>query len=402
MPGISQRGESMPASPIRKLVPFAEAAKSKGINVYHLNIGQPDLATPPAFFEAIRQANIKTLEYSHSAGIESYRRALAQYYTKFGIELTYNQLLITCGGSEAIRFAFMAALNPGDEVIIPEPMYANYLGFAIESGVIVKPIPTDIDNNYALPAAADFEQLITPRTRAILICNPSNPTGKLMPESELEALRELVKKHDLYLIADEVYKEFCYEGAAFYSALRLRGIEDHVVVVDSVSKRYSACGARIGAMITRNEKLLNVALKFAQARLSPPTLGQIGAQALCSLPDTYFESVINEYVARRDVVIAGLAGIPGTYCPKALGAFYLMPRLPIDDADRFCQWLLESFDYHGSTVMLAPGKGFFAHPEAGRQTVRIAYVLEVPALKKAMEALSAAIEKYPGRESTTY
>lgn len=395
MPIISKRGELMPPSPIRKLVAYAEAAKKRGIKVYHLNIGQPDITTPEGFWNAVQNAHLKVLEYSHSAGNESYRRKLTEYYAKHHIELTHEQILITTGGSEAIRFAFMACLNPGDEVIIPEPFYANYNSFAIEAGVKIVPITTYLENDFALPDAATFARLITPKTKAILINNPSNPTGKLYSKQELEALQELVIAHDLYLFADEVYKEFCYDGKTFFSVLQLPALSNHVVMVDSVSKRYSACGARIGAFITRNKDVYAAALKFAQARLSPPTLEQIGSEACIDTPDSYFEEVIGAYVSRRNLVVDALRKIPGVKCPQASGAFYLTVQLPITDSDHFCQWILESFDYKGATVMLAPATGFYATQGLGKKEVRIAYVLNESDLHQAIECLQAALEKYP-------
>jgi aspartate aminotransferase len=389
----------MPASPIRRLVPFAEKAKKeRGILIYHLNIGQPDLVTPPEFWEAIGQANIKVLEYSHSAGLESYRRKLVTYYARFGAQLEHNDILVTTGGSEAIRFAFGACLDPGDEVIVPEPFYANYFGFAIESGVILRPITTDVAQNYALNAAEEFKKLITPRTKALLICNPSNPTGKLYTEAEIKALAEIALAHDLYLIADEVYKEFCYDGFSFTSVLSLAELAQNAIVIDSVSKRYSACGARIGCLVTKNKGVIETALKYAQARLSPPTLGQIGAEALVDLPDTYYTNIVEEYTKRRDVVLEALGQMPGVICPKVSGAFYVMPQLPIEDSDDFCRWLLESFSYEGETVMLAPGTGFYATPGLGKGQVRISYVLEVEKLQKAMFILARALEAYPRKK----
>lgn len=392
----------MPASPIRKLVPFAEGAKHRGVHVYHLNIGQPDLPTPPQFFDAIRRADLKVIEYSHSAGIESYRKKLVGYYSRFGLNLSFQDILVTTGGSEALRFAFMTCLNPGDEVIVPEPFYANYLGFAQESGVVIKPITTTIETSYALPSADEFAAVIGPKTKAILLCNPSNPTGKLYPRQELEQLAEIVRAHDLYWFSDEVYKEFCYDGEEFVSALSLPGMEKHVVVVDSVSKRYSGCGVRIGAMVCRNAEVQAGALKFAQARLSPPTLGQVGAEALVDLPDQYYADIVTEYAARRDVVVEALRQIPGAAVPEVHGAFYVMARLPIDDADAFCRWLLESYADtsvapRGETVMLAPGPGFYATPGLGRDEVRIAYVLERDSLRRAMGILAGALKVYPGR-----
>jgi aspartate aminotransferase len=399
MPLLSKRGAHMPASPIRRLVPFAEKAKKeRGILIYHLNIGQPDLVTPPEFWEAIRKANIKVLEYSHSAGLESYRKKLVNYYARFGAQLEYNDILVTTGGSEAIRFAFGACLDPGDEVIAPEPFYANYFGFAIESGVILRPITTDVAQNYALNAAEEFKKLITPRTKALLICNPSNPTGKLYTEAEIKALAEIALAHDLYLIADEVYKEFCYDGFSFTSVLSLAELGQNAIVIDSVSKRYSACGARIGCLVTKNKGVIETALKYAQARLSPPTLGQIGAEALVDLPDSYYTNIVEEYTKRRDVVLEALGQMPGVICPKVSGAFYVMPQLPIEDSDDFCRWLLESFSYEGETVMLAPGTGFYATPGLGKDQVRISYVLEVEKLQKAMFILARALEAYPRKK----
>lgn len=397
MPEISTRGVLMPPSPIRKLVAYAEAAKKRGIQVLHLNIGQPDITTPAEFWEAIQHAHLKVLEYSHSAGNESYRKKLTEYYAKHQIQLTSDQILITTGGSEAIRFAFMACLNPGDEVIVPEPFYANYNGFAIESAVTIVPITTYLENNFSLPDVAAFARLVTPKTKAILINNPSNPTGKLYSRQELEGLRELVLAKDLYLFSDEVYKEFCYDSKEFFSVLQLSGLSEHVVMLDSVSKRYSACGARIGAFITRNKEVYASALKFAQARLSPPTLEQIGAEACINTPDSYFEEVISAYLSRRDLVTNALQKIPGVKCPQASGAFYLIAQLPIQDSDHFCQWLLESFDYNGATVMLAPATGFYATPGLGKNEVRIAYVLHENLLSQAMECLQVALEKYPHR-----
>lgn len=402
MPAISTRAAAMPASPIRKLVPFAEAAKARGVKVYHLNIGQPDLPTPPQFFEAIKKADIKVLEYSHSAGLESYRRKMVQYYAHVGITgLSHHDIMITTGGSEALRFAFMTCLNPGDEIIVPEPFYANYLGFAVESGLVIKPITTYIQDSFALPPIGEFEKLIGPCTKAILLCNPSNPTGKLYSRADLEKLRDIVQQHDLYLFSDEVYKEFAYDGQSYTSALQLQGIEKNVLVVDSVSKRYSECGARIGSLVCRNPDVMSAALKFAQARLSPPTLGQIGSEALIDLPESYYAEVAKEYCARRDVVLEALNQMPGVVCPKVSGAFYVMPQLPIDDSDKFCQWLLEHFVHDGATVMMAPGTGFYATPGLGKQEVRIAYVLKTDVLRKAMATLAAALQAYPGRTVST-
>lgn len=396
MPIISQRGAEMPASPIRKLVPFAEAAKREGVRVYHLNIGQPDIETPPAVMQAVRDADIRVLEYSHSAGNESYRKKLVQYYGSVGIDVTHHQILITTGGSEAIQFGFLACLNPGDEVIIPEPFYANYNGFACAAGVHVVPITSHIENGFALPPIADFEHKITSKTKAIVICNPNNPTGYLYSRAELEALRDLCIKHDLYLFSDEAYREFCY-GGEFVSALQLSGLEEHAIVMDTISKRYSACGARIGAFVTRNKSLYDTVMKFAQARLSPPGLAQILGEAAVDLPADYFNEPKAEYLRRRDLMVARLNAMPGVFCPNPGGAFYAIARLPIDDSDKFCQWLLEDFRHDGQTVMLAPATGFYGTPGLGKNEVRLAYVLNLEALSAAMDCLSAALKQYPGR-----
>lgn len=397
MPGISKRGLAAPPSPIRKLVPFAEKAKREGKKIYHLNIGQPDIETPSLALDAVRHMDRKVIEYSHSAGFESYRRKLADYYRKHHIEVTHEQILVTNGGSEAILFACFSCLDAGDEIIIPEPFYANYNGFAVASDVVVKPITSHIEDGFALPPIAEFEKLISERTKAIVICNPNNPTGYLYSREELEHLREIVLRHDLYLFVDEVYREFCYDGREHVSILTLDGLEQHAVVVDSISKRYSACGARVGALVTRNPRVLATALKFAQARLSPPTLGQILAEAATDTPDSYFQQVVSEYIGRRNLVVDSLQDMPGALCPSPGGAFYIMTRLPVDDADRFCQWLLEDFSLEGETVMLAPGTGFYATPGLGRNEVRIAYVLNKADLARAMRCLKAAIASYPGR-----
>jgi len=397
MPYISTRAIQVPASPIRKLVPFADKAKQKGIKVLHLNIGQPDLPTSPNFMEAIRNATLDVLEYSHSAGNESYRKKLTQYYSKFSINLTSDDILITTGGSEALLFAFLTCLNPGDEIIIPEPFYANYNSFAITAGVTVIPITTTIENNFALPKAEEFKKLITPKTKAILINNPANPAGNIYSPAELNALKDLIRQHDLYLIADEVYKEFAYDGQVFKSVLTLEGIEQNCLMVDSVSKRYSACGARIGCLVSKNKDVIAAALKFAQARLSPPTLEQIGAEAAVDTPDSYFTDCITEYKARRDLLFSELAKIPGVVCPMPTGAFYGIIRLPIDDSDKFAQWLLESFSYKNTTVMVAPATGFYATPGLGKSEVRIAYVLKLEDIKMAVECLAEALKQYPGK-----
>lgn len=396
MPQISEKGKLMPASPIRKLAPYAEAAEAKGVKVYKLNIGQPDIKTPEVAMNALRNIKEDVVAYSHSAGHEHYRRKLADYYKKAQIDINYNQILVTTGGSEALLFGFMSCLNPGDEVISPEPFYANYLGFAVAAGVTIKAVTTKIEDNFALPSAAEFEKLITPKTKAILICSPNNPAGNLYSQEEMLLLRDIVKKHDLYLFSDEVYREFCYDGNTPLSAMNLKGIEQNVVMVDSISKRYSACGARVGALITRNMEVYNIALKFAQARLSPPSLGQIIGEAALETPHSYFDEVMEEYVERRDLLVKGLNNIEGVLCPTPKGAFYAIAKLPIDNADRFCQWILESFEYENQTVMLAPASGFYATKGLGQDEVRIGYVLKKEELQKAIECLDAALKVYPG------
>ncbi|HNW89823.1 MAG TPA: pyridoxal phosphate-dependent aminotransferase [Bacteroidales bacterium] len=398
MPKISAKGLAMPASPIRKLVPFADEAKRKGRKVYHLNIGQPDIKTPQGAMDVLKNTDIKVVEYSHSAGILSYRKRLVEYYKNQGIDVNENQIIVTCGGSEGILFAFMTCLDPGDEVIIPEPFYANYNGFAVTAGVIVKPVVSTIENGFALPPISEFEKLITPKTKAILVCNPNNPTGYLYSEAELQELRELVIKHDLYLFSDEVYREFCYDGEKHFSVMNLKGIDNNVILLDSVSKRYSACGARIGIFITRNKEIYNVAMKFAQARLSPPTFGQVLSEAAIDTPQSYFDAVISEYIARRNIVVESINKIPGCFCPNPKGAFYAVARLPIDDSDKFCQWLLEDFEYNNQTVMLAPATGFYSTKGLGKNEVRISYVLKVEDLKAAMKCLEEALKVYPGRK----
>jgi aspartate aminotransferase len=396
MPKISKRGTEMPASPIRKLVPYADAAKKRGVKVYHLNIGQPDIMTPPLFLEAVRKAEIATIEYSPSQGIPGLQKRFAKYYQDNGIAITEKDLIVTTGGSEALYFAFMSCLDPGDEVIVPEPFYANYNGFAVGSGAHVVPITTHIEDNFDLPGIEEFEALITPRTKAILICNPSNPTGKLYPQAALEKLRTLVLAHDLYLIVDEVYREFVYDGQKHFSALKLEGMEKNVVVVDSISKRYSACGARIGTIVSHNADVMTAAMRFAQARLSPPTLEQIGAEAVMDVDPSYFADVNREYVSRRDTMVAGLRQIPGVLVPEVQGAFYMTVRLPIDDSDNFCQWILEHFSYQGATVMMAPASGFYATPGLGKDEVRLAYVLKREDLVAAIACLAEALKAYPG------
>ncbi len=402
---ISNRGLQMPASPIRKLVPYAEAAKKRGVTVFHLNIGQPDIETPKQCLDAVRKADFKVLEYSHSAGNESYRKKLTQYYKKVGINVTAEQIIITTGGSEAIIFGFMACMDAGDEVIIPEPFYANYNGFAVEAGVIVKPITSSIENGFALPPIEEFEKAITPKTKAIVICNPNNPTGYLYSTAEMEVLKQIIIKHNLYLFADEAYREFCYppdggqENATHVSAMHLTGVDNNVVLMDTISKRYSACGGRIGAFVTKNKDLLNAAMKLAQARLSPPSFAQILGEAAVDLPDDYFDTTKAAYKLRRDTIVKRLNNIPGVFCPNPGGAFYAMAKLPIDDSDKFCQWLLESFSYNNQTVMLAPATGFYGTPGLGKQEVRLAYVLNVHAINNAMDCLEKALEEYPGRKN---
>jgi len=398
MPKISTKGLAMPASPIRKLVPYADEAKRKGRKVYHLNIGQPDIETPHGAMDVLKNTPIKVVEYSHSAGILSYRKKLVEYYKHWGIDVNENQMIVTCGGSEGILFAFMACLDPGDEVIIPEPFYANYNGFAVTAGVVVKPVISNIENGFALPPVAEFEKLITPKTKAILICNPNNPTGYLYSKEELLELRELIIKHDLYLFSDEVYREFCYGGAEHFSVMNMDGLDNNVVLLDSVSKRYSACGARIGVFITRNKEVYNVAMKFAQARLSPPTFGQVLSEAAIDAPQEYFDNVMAEYIARRNIVVEAINKMPGCFCPNPKGAFYAVARLPIDDSDKFCQWLLEDFEYNNQTVMLAPATGFYSTCGLGKNEVRISYVLKVEDLKAAMVCLAEALKVYPGRK----
>lgn len=396
MLNISQRGRQMPASPIRKLVPFAEAAKKKGVRVFHLNIGQPDIETPAAILDAVKHTDMKVLEYSHSAGNESYRRKLVTYYKKVGIDITHEQILITTGGSEAILFGFFTCLDVGDEVIIPEPFYANYNGFACAAGAVVVPITSHIENGFALPPIDAFEKAITKKTKAIVICNPNNPTGYLYSKEEMEELKDICVRHNLYLFSDEAYREFCYEGN-YTSAMHLKGLEQHVVLMDTISKRYSACGARIGALVTRNKQVYETAMKFAQARLSPPGLAQILGEAAVDLPDNYFNGTKAEYIARRNLLVERLNDMPGVFCPQPGGAFYAMARLPIDDSDKFCQWLLETFSYNNQTVMLAPASGFYGTEGLGRDEVRLAYVLNLDAINSAMDCLEKALQEYPGR-----
>ena len=385
----------MPPSPIRKLVPYAEAARKRGTKVYHLNIGQPDIETPPAIMDAVRHADIKVLEYSHSAGNESYRKKLVEYYKRVGITVSHDQIIITTGGSEAIMFGFLTCLNPGDEVIIPEPFYANYNGFACSAGVTVVPITSRIETGFALPDISEFEKAITPKTKGIVICNPNNPTGYLYSRAEMEALKNICLKYNLYLFSDEAYREFCYDGE-YVSALHLEGMDEHVLLMDTISKRYSACGARLGALVTKNKSVYDAAMKFAQARLSPPGLAQIMGEAAVDLPEDYFKAPKAEYLARRDLLVKRLNAMKGVYCPNPGGAFYAIARLPIDDSDKFCQWLLESFSYKNQTVMLAPATGFYGTPGLGKDEVRLAYVLNLDSINAAMDCLEKALEEYPG------
>ncbi|MFO7922641.1 MAG: pyridoxal phosphate-dependent aminotransferase [Bacteroidales bacterium] len=396
MPEISEKGKMMPASPIRKLVPFAEEAKRLGRKIYHLNIGQPDIPTPQVAMDAIRNNRLNVIEYSHSAGNESYRLKLSQYYQKLDIDVDITSMIVTTGGSEAILFALMSCLNPGDEVIVPEPFYANYNGFAIAAGVKIIPVTSSIDTGFALPPIKEFEELITSRTRGVIICNPNNPTGYLYSKEEMEQLGELIIKHDLYLFSDEVYREFCYDGNTHFSAMHIRGAEQNVILIDSISKRYSACGVRIGVLVTKNTEVISTALKFAQARLSPPALGQIVGEAAIDTPDEYFEQVHQEYIERRNLMVEMLNRIDGVFCPLPKGAFYTTVRLPVDDTDMFSQWLLSDFHYNNETVMLAPASGFYSSPGLGKDEVRIAYVLNSGELKKAIICLEKALKTYPG------
>ena len=397
MPQISQRGTLMPASPIRKLVPLADDAKARGIHVYHLNIGQPDLPTPQAAIDAIRSIDRKVLEYSPSQGYLSYRTKLVDYYKKYDINLTADDIIITTGGSEAVLVAFMACLNPGDEIIMPDPFYANYQAFAISAGAVIRTIPTTIEEGFCLPKVERFEELINEHTKAIMICNPNNPTGYLYTRREMNQIRDLVKKYDLYLFSDEVYREFIYTGSPYISACHLEGIEDNVVLIDSVSKRYSECGIRIGALITKNKQVREAVMKFCQARLSPPLIGQIAAEASLDEPEAYARETYDEYVERRKCLIDGLNRIPGVYSPIPMGAFYTVARLPVDDSEKFCAWCLSEFNYEGETVMMAPASGFYTTPGAGRNEVRIAYVLKKDDLQRALVVLQKALEAYPGR-----
>lgn len=397
MPQISERGLEMPESPIRKLAPLAADAKKRGIKVYHLNIGQPDLPTPQVAIDAIKHVDRKILEYSPSQGYRSYREKLVGYYRKYGISVTADDIIVTCGGSEAVLFAFMSCLNPGDEIIVPEPAYANYMAFAISAGAKIRTITTTIEEGFCLPKVEKFEELINPKTRAILICNPNNPTGYLYTRREMNQIRDMVKKHDLYLFSDEVYREYIYTGSPYISACHLEGIEQNVVLIDSVSKRYSECGIRIGALITKNKEVRKAVMKFCQARLSPPLIGQIAAEASLDAPKEYSRDVYDEYVERRKCLIDGLNRIPGVYSPIPMGAFYTVAKLPVDDSEKFCRWCLEEFSYENETVMMAPASGFYTTPGAGRNQVRIAYVLNKEDLRKALIVLRKALEQYPGR-----
>lgn len=393
MLSVSTRGKIMPSSPIRKLVPYAEAAKKRGITVYHLNIGQPDIETPEHALAAVRHSDFKILEYSHSAGQESYRRKLVDYYKRRAIEVDYTEMIITTGGSEALLFCMMACMDAGDEVIVPEPFYANYKGFATEVGVTVVPVTSHIKDSFALPPIASLREKITARTKAILICSPNNPTGYLYNQQEMETLGEIVRQHSLFLISDEAYREFCYSGKHF-SAMQLEGVDDNVILVDTISKRYSSCGARIGALVSKNKQIIETALKFAQARLSPPTFGQMVGEAALDLPDNYFDATKKEYKQRRDTLVKRLNAIPGVFCPEPGGAFYAMAKLPVDDSEKFCQWILESFSYNNQTVMMAPAAGFYETPGLGKEEVRFAYVINTEAINHAMDCLEKALEIY--------
>lgn len=394
MPVISKRGIEIPSSPIRKLTPLANNAKARGIKVYHLNIGQPDLPTPESALEAVRRVDRKVLEYSPSQGFLSLRKKLAEYYSKYRIELSPDDIIVTSGGSEAVLFAFLSCLNPGDEIIIPEPAYANYMAFAVSAGAVIKTVPSSIETGFALPPVEKFEELITERTKAVLICNPNNPTGYLYSRKEMNQIRDLVRKYDLYLFSDEVYREFIYTGSPYISACHLDGIEDNVVLIDSVSKRYSECGIRIGALVTKNKEVRRAVMKFCQARLSPPLLGQIVAEASIEGTEDYSADVYEQYVERRKCLVDGLNKIPGVYSPIPMGAFYTMVRLPVDDAEKFCEWCLTDFDYEGETIMMAPGNGFYATPGMGKDEVRIAYALNIEDLKRSVFILEKALEAY--------
>lgn len=394
---VSQRATVLPASPIRRLVPYANAAKARGTKVYHLNIGQPDIATPECALQAVRENRVQVVSYTDSAGNLSYREGLVEYYKKLGIGLESRDIIVTQGGSEAILFAFLGCMDPGDEVLIPEPFYANYNGFAQEAGIKVVPIPSSIENDFALPPVEEFERRITPRTRAIMICNPNNPTGYLYSQGEIEQLGAIASRYDLYILADEVYREFCYDGHKHFSVMQLRGLEDRTILMDSVSKRYSLCGVRVGAFICRNRELVAAVLKYAQARLCPGTYSQMAAEAALKAPESYFKQVYDEYVARRNFMVNALNAMPGVYSPMPKGAFYTQVRLPLHDADAFALWLLEEFEYQGQTVMIAPASGFYATPGLGKDEARLAYVLKIEDLRAAMETLAVALKRYTGR-----
>lgn len=397
MPNISQKGQLMPESPIRKLVPFAEEAKKRGVYVYHLNIGQPDIETPEVALNAVHNYGEKVIEYSHSAGMLSLREKLVEYYRTVNIHVTPDEIIVGAGASEALLFAFQSIMDPGDEVIIPEPFYANYNGFAINAGIKIVPIFSSIETGFALPPIEEFKKNITSRTKAILVCNPNNPTGYLYTKEELETLRDITKKYDLFLIADEVYREFTYDGRQHFSCMHLKGIENNVILIDSVSKRYSACGVRIGWLLSKNKELMATAMKFAQARLSPPTFGQVAAEGAIDTPDEYFDKVMKEYIARRNAIVKGINNIKGAYCPNPAGAFYIVAKLPVDDSDRFCRWLLEDYSYKNQTVMMAPASGFYSTPDMGKDEVRISYVLNVDDLNKSVKIIEEALKVYPGR-----
>ncbi len=397
MPSISKKGMELPQSAIRKLIPYSDAAKARGTKVIHLNIGQPDIETPKGALKTLAETEIGVLAYAPSNGNLSYRKKLVEYYKRNNININENEIIVTCGGSEALQFAFTVCLNPGEEILIPEPYYANYNTFAMLSDSQIKTIPSSIKNGFALPPIEEFEKAITPKTRAIMICNPNNPTGYLYTKEELMKVAEIVKKHDLFLFADEVYREFCYDGNEHFSVMQLEGIEQNVILLDSVSKRYSACGARIGTLISHNKEVVTAAMRMAMARLSPPSFGQIFSEAAIDTPKEYFDAVSKEYVARRNVLIEGLNKIPGVFCPTPKGAFYTVAEFPIDDSDKFCQWLLTDFSYNGETVMMAPATGFYVNPEDGKRQARITYCLCIDDLKRALKCLEEALKVYPGR-----
>ena len=397
MPLISEKGKQMPASPIRKLVPYAEEAKRKGVKVYHLNIGNPDLPTPALALDAIKHLDMTTIQYGHSAGDEVLRNKMAKYYHHVGIEVDPSDILVTTGGSEALLFGMMSCMNTDEEAIVPEPFYANYYGFSLTAGMRIVPVTSTIEDGFALPRIEEFEKLITPNTKAIIICNPNNPTGYLYSKKELETLSDIVKKYDLFLFSDEVYREFCYDGKKHFSAMNLKGIEEHVVLVDSMSKRFSACGIRVGALVSRNKEVISTALKFGQQRLCPPVLGQLAAEAALDSTDDYYDSIKAEYVRRRDFLVEAMNNMPGVLCPNPQGAFYVTARLPVDNAETFAQWLLSDFSYNNETVMVAPASGFYSTPGFGTNEIRLAYVINVDELKHAMTCLAEALKVYPGR-----